>query len=77
MINQGEYDDLQSKAKPDGIFFQPLTRQRDGVTEHGYTPHDYDLDTEHVSEHPIVTEKDGTPKFFTYDDALRFLGSQF
>ncbi len=77
MINQGEYDDLQSKAKPEWIFFKPLTRQRDGVTEHGYTPHDYDLDTGHVSEHPIVTEKDGIPKFFTYDDALRFLGSQF
>ena len=77
MINQSEYDDLQSKAKPDGIFFKSLTRQCDGVTEHGYTPHDYDLDTGHVSEHPIVTEKDGTPKFFTYDDALRFLGSQF
>ena len=77
MVNQGEYDNLQSKAKPDGIFFQSVTRQRDGVTEHGYTPHDYNLDTGDVSERPIVTEKDGTPKFFTYDDALRFLGSQF
>ena len=77
MINQGEYDDLQRKAKPEGIFFQPVTRQRDDVTEYGYTPHDYNLDTGDVSAHSIVTEKDGTPKFFTYDDALRFLGSQF
>jgi hypothetical protein len=55
MVNQGEHDTLQSKAKPDGIFFQPVTRQRDGETEHGYTPHDYTLDTARIrtqSLHP-------------------------
>ena len=53
-------------AKPNrkGFSFNLWTRQRDDVTEYGYTPHDYNLDTGDVSAHSIVTEKDGTPKVF-------------